>query len=262
MRPAGVLCDLEGTLYQGDSALPGARELVPRLRALRIPLRFVTNTTSRSRQSLVDRLAAMQIDVAAADIVTAPIAAATLARERGHRLAVAFLAEETLVDLTGLDLWTAGRPEQPTAVIVGDLGARWNHALLQQAFDFLRHGAELIACSRDRVYRRHDQLVLDVGPFVAALEYASGVTALLAGKPGRAIYDTAVRALGVATDDRRSIVMIGDDLHGDVEGAQQAGLTAWAIATGKFSPDDVARTGIIPDRVLSGLPALLAELGG
>ena len=54
--------------------------------------------------------------------------------------------------------------------------------------------------------------------------------------------------------------MIGDDMHSDIAGAQQAGLVAWAVETGKFSATDAVRAGIIPDRVIPGLDALLAEL--
>ena len=54
--------------------------------------------------------------------------------------------------------------------------------------------------------------------------------------------------------------MIGDDIHSDIAGAQQAGLVAWAVETGKFSMTDAVRAGIIPDRVIHGLDTLLAEL--
>ena len=138
----------------------------------------------------------------------------------------------------------------PPSILLGDLGARWSYALLQQAFEYLRAGAAFITCSRDRVYRRGGHLVLDVGPFVAALEYASGGTALLAGKPSPVMYDAAVRPARLPAAQRSSVVMIGDDMHSDIAGAQQAGLVAWAVETGKFSAADAARAGITPDRII------------
>ena len=123
MRPAGILCDLEGTLYSGDAPLPGATALVPRLGDAGIPFCFITNTTSRSRRMLVARLAAMGILVPADRIVSAPVAAAAFSRERGHRVVAPFLAEAVLEDLEGLEL-TGGTAEgaggRATAVIVGD----------------------------------------------------------------------------------------------------------------------------------------------
>ena len=264
MRPAGILCDLEGTLYSGDAPLPGAIRLVPRLRAGGIPFCFVTNTTSRSRRMLVSHLGGMGIPVTADAIVSAPVAAATLARDRGHRVVAPFLAAPVLEDLEGLELAGGTAPgggSRVGAIILGDLGEQWSYALLQEAHEYLRSGAELITCSRDRVYRRGDRLVLDAGPFVAALEYATGSVALLAGKPSPVMYETAIRRLQLPAAARAGVVMVGDDMHSDIAGAQQAGLAAWAVETGKFSAADAARAGITPDRVITGLDALLADLG-
>jgi HAD superfamily hydrolase (TIGR01458 family) len=265
VRPAGILCDLEGTLYAGDTPLPGAASLVPRLRAAGIPFRFVTNTSSRSRRAIVDRLSRMGIHVAPGDIVSAPVAGAELLRARGHAVVAPFLEDEVLEDLEGVVLQggtAAPGTARPTAILLGDIGERWTYALLQRAYEYLRDGAELVACSRDRAYRREDRLVLDVGPFVAALEYASDVTAFLAGKPSPVLYQAALDALYLPSADRSRVLMIGDDMHSDIAGAQQAGLVAWAVETGKFSAVEAARAGITPDRIIPGLETLLAELDG
>lgn len=264
MRPAGILCDLEGTLYMGEAPLPAATLLVPALRRQHIPFRFVTNTTSRSRRSLVAHLASMGIIVAVDEIVTAPLAGAALLRARGHEVVAPFMAGAVLEDLEGLVLQggtAAPGNVRPTAILLGDLGQQWSFTLLQEAFEYVQAGAEIITCSRDRAYRRQGQLVLDVGPFVAALEYATGAAALLAGKPSPAMYDTAVQQLGLPATERSRVLMIGDDMHSDIAGAQQAGLVAWAVETGKYSAAAAARAGIVPDRVIPGLEALLADLG-
>ena len=263
MRPAGILCDLEGTLYSGDAPLPGATLLVPALRARSIPFCFVTNTTSRPRRVLVARLAAMGIAIGPDEIVSAPVAGAALLRARGHEVVAPFLVDAVHEDLEGLVLQggtAAPGHRRPTAVLLGDLGERWDYALLQEAFDYLRSGAELVACSRDRMYRRQDRLVLDAGPFVAALEYASGVTAQLAGKPSPVMYDAAVARLAIPASERARVLMIGDDMHSDIAGAQRAGLVAWAVETGKFSAPDATNAGIVPDRIIPGLDTLLADL--
>jgi HAD superfamily hydrolase (TIGR01458 family) len=263
VRPAGILCDLEGTLYSGDAPLPGATRLVPALRARGIPFRFVTNTSSRSRRTLVLRLAAMGIIVSDDDIVSAPLAGAALLRAQGHDVVAPFLPAAVLEDLEGFALQggtAAPGDRRPTAILLGDLGEQWDYALLQEAFEYLRSGAELVTCSRDRAYRRQDRLVLDAGPFVAALEYASGATALLAGKPSRVMYDAAVAGLRLPAGQRPRVLMLGDDMHSDVAGAQAAGLIAWAVETGKFSAPEALRAGITPDRIIPSLDTLIAEL--
>lgn len=267
---AGFLFDLEGTIYQGDVLLPGAREAIAGLAERGIPTGFVTNTTSRSRAMLVARLAALGIAVRPEQITTAPRAALRVAEQRGWTVIAPFLPMAALEDLAslvfrgGVDDMHDGlsSPEgtpPPDAIIVGDLGARWSFGLLQEAFTYIQQGSALIACSRDRYYRQAHGLVLDAGPFVAALEHATGATALLAGKPSAAIFEAAVESLGVPLAARHDVVMIGDDLRTDVGGARDAGLAAWAVRTGKFTDDDIDRFGVRPDRILTDLGELAAD---
>ena len=268
--PAGFLFDLEGTIYQGDVLLPGAREAVAGLAERGIPTGFVTNTTSRSRAMLVARLAVLGIVVRPEQFTTAPRAALRIAEQRGWTRICPLLPSAALEDLAPLvfrggvadmddGLSTPEGAPAPDAIILGDLGARWSFSLLQEAFTYIQQGSTLIACSRDRFYRQAHGLVLDAGPFVAALEYATGATALLAGKPSAAIFEAAAESLGVPLEARQEVVMIGDDLRTDVAGAREAGLTAWAVRTGKFADDDIDRFGVRPDRILTDLRELAGD---
>ena len=261
-EPSAYLIDLDGTLYTTGAAVPGAVAAIERLRAREIPFRLVTNTTSRSRAMLSKRLADFGFGILAGELFTATVAGAELARERGHRAIAPFLPEAGFEDLTGFDLagGTSARRPPPDwhadAIMVGDLGVRWTYDLMQEAFDHLMAGAELIALSRDRYWLRDGRLALDAGPFVAGLEHAAGLTAVVAGKPSRHFFDAAVQSLGrIASGE---VAMVGDDLWSDVQGAQQAGLRGWLVQTGKFRPDVLAGGEVVPDRVLSSV-ALLGE---
>jgi HAD superfamily hydrolase (TIGR01458 family) len=255
--PSAFLLDLDGTLYTGDAAIPGAVETVTSLRSRGVPFRLVTNTTTRSRRMLVDRLAGYGFDTRPEEIVTATLAGVELIRAAGHRRVVPFLPDAALEDMAGLDLrgGTSGRTGgMADAVVVGDLGDRWTFALLQEAFEQLMAGAALVALSRDRYFRLGERLALDAGPFVAALEYAAGTTAAVAGKPSAAFFAAAARSLGLTAD--RTVAMVGDDLWSDVEGAQRAGLQGWLVRTGKFREDALRGASITPDRILSSVADL------
>jgi phospholysine phosphohistidine inorganic pyrophosphate phosphatase len=255
--PAGFLLDLDGTLYTGDAAVPGAADMLSGLRAHAVPFRLVTNTTSRSRRMLVDRLAGYGLAVASQEIVTATLAGVELIRAAGYGRVAPFVPAGALEDMSGLALagGTSDRPRGAADVVVlGDLGERWTFALLQEAFEQLMAGAALVALSRDRYFRQGDRLALDAGPFVAALEYATGAAAAVAGKPSPAFFEAAVRSLGLAAD--RSVAMVGDDLWSDVQGAQRAGLQGWLVRTGKFREEALQGAGIAPDRILSSVADL------
>jgi ribonucleotide monophosphatase NagD (HAD superfamily) len=116
------------------------------------------------------------------------------------------------------------------------------------------NGSAFIAFSRDRYWLRDGRLALDAGPFVAGLEFASGKSARVAGKPSPDFFQAALRSLGPIRPE--SVAMVGDDLWSDVQGAQHAGLQGWLVRTGKYRPAGVAESGIRPDRVLESVAAL------
>ena len=208
---------------------------------------------------LVERLRGYGFEVSAEEIFTATLAGTELARAAGHRRVAPFVPEAALEDMAGLELGggTSGmRPFErpPDAVILGDIGEAWSYALLQEAFEYLMSGAALIALSRDRYWFQGDRLVLDVGPFVAGLEYATGKSAAVAGKPSPAFYAAALQSLGL--DSRAPATMVGDDLWSDVQGAQRAGLQGWLVRTGKYREEALRESGITPDRILDSVAAL------
>jgi HAD superfamily hydrolase (TIGR01458 family) len=251
--PAALLFDLDGTLYTDAGPVPGAVEALAALRRRGVPFRCVTNTTRRSRRLLAARLAGYGFSIEAGEIITAVMSGVALLGARGFRRVAAYVVPETLEDFAGFDL--AGAP--PEAVVIGDLGEAWDFAKLNRAFQQLMDGAELLALQRDRYWLKDDALALDAGPFVAALEYATGKTATVCGKPSGAFYAAALASLPAEVGGRsRDVVMVGDDLWGDVEGAQQAGLSAWMVRTGKFREDVVAASGIVPDRVIASVAEL------
>jgi HAD superfamily hydrolase (TIGR01458 family) len=259
---AALLLDLDGTLYVHGAPVPGAPETVAALRRGGVPFRFVTNTTSRPREALVTRLRDYGFGAEPDEILTPVTAAGGLARERGHRVLAPFFPATSLVDLEGFELrgGTSGREasSRPDAVLVGDLGEQWTFGLMQEAFGYLIEGALLIALSRDRYWRRGDQLALDAGPFVAGLEYATSRDAILAGKPSPEFFHAAVASLGGRVSAEPPLAMIGDDLWSDIRGAQQAGYQGWLVRTGKFREDALRQSGITPDRILDSVADLRA----
>jgi phospholysine phosphohistidine inorganic pyrophosphate phosphatase len=260
--PSAYLLDLDGTLYVAGAAVPGAVETVDRLRRASTPFRLVTNTTSRSRAKIVERLTGYGFTVRSEDVFTATLAGVELLRAAGHRRVAPFVPAGALEDMSDLELvgGTSGvAGEAPVdAVVLGDLGERWTYQLMQEAFERVTAGAMLLALSRDRYWRQGDRLALDAGPFVAALEYATGATAVVAGKPSPAFFAAAVRSLGAG--DGARIAMVGDDLWSDVEGAQRAGLQGWLVRTGKFRDEALRLSSITPDRIVTSVADLAMYL--
>jgi HAD superfamily hydrolase (TIGR01458 family) len=249
-----VLIDLDGVLYVEDEPVPGAREAVAALRESGVALRFVTNTTARPRRAITDRLCRLGFDPSPGEVITPATLAVRHCATRRHTRVLLLMNDAVKEDFDELE--EAG--EHAQAVIVGDLGDAFGYAVLNHAFRQLMDGAELVALQKNRFWLTPDGLSLDVGPFVAALEYAAGTQAHVVGKPAPDFFETALA--GVPVEPARA-AMIGDDVESDVGGAQSAGLMGILVRTGKYREDAVRACGITPVATVDSIadvPALLA----
>lgn len=253
---AGLLIDLDGTVYEGRDLVPGATEAVDRLRRAGVPFLFTTNTSRKSRRDIVSSLDELGLEVRADEVLSAPVAAAEWLADRDVRRIRLLLPESTHDDFRDFDLDAA----DPEMVLVGDLGPGFTFERLNDAFRALRSGAELIAIHRNRYWLPEEGPTLDAGPFVAALEYAAETQATLVGKPSPAFFRRAAARAGVAMD---RLAVIGDDVESDIRGARAAGLYAIQVRTGKFEASRQARLSADerPHRVIDSLADLPTLLG-
>jgi HAD superfamily hydrolase (TIGR01458 family) len=250
----GVLLDLDGVLYVGEEAVAGAVDTVEWLRRHEIPHLFLTNTSSRPRSSLVAKLAGIGIDVTETDLLTPAVAAASWLRASCPGRPALFVPEQTSTEFAELDPLPTGAEGDAASVVVGDLGEGWDFRTLNRAFRLLmgEPRPDLVALGMTRYWRAPDGLRLDAGAFVRALEYASGVEAAVMGKPAPAFFAAAVDRLDLP---REEVVMVGDDLRADVDGAQQSGLAGVLVRTGKFSVADL-HGDVTPQAVLDSVADL------
>ena len=235
----GLLLDLSGVIYVQDEAVPGAAEALDRLRSAGVPIRLVTNTTMRPRRSILERLERLGIEADPAELITPATLAASRCAKAGYESVLLVVLDELREDLEGL----GKKGDSVDAVIVGDLGEHWDYEVLNGAFRHLMDGAALIALQKNRYWETAEGLSLDAGPFVAALEYATGREAEVVGKPSLAFFELALGELGVSA---ARAAMVGDDVEADVGGAMDSGLAGVLVRTGKYREDLVRDSGIEP----------------
>lgn len=244
----GLLTDMDGVWFVEDRALPGAIDTLARLRARAIPIRFVTNTTTTTRAQMARKMLEMGFDVEESEFVTTPTAAAALMRQAGIERVKLVISPSIRNEFPGL---TNNQPYQ--AIVIGDIGRAWNYDLMSELFRIVMDGAEIVALHKGRYWQVADGLALDIGAFVAGLEYATGKTAAVVGKPSPAMFYAAMTELGMEADD---LVMIGDDIYNDIAGAQAAGLRGVLVKSGKYRESAVARSGVTPDLVIESIADL------
>ena len=248
----GVLVDISGTLHIGDQATPGAIDACRKLfnynkdqRNLKVL--FLTNTSKVSSKTLLHQLREMGFDKSCISNQDAIVTSINATRQYllTNGLRPYCLVEDDLIekDFQGIEM------DDPNCVLVGLAPSKFCYEKLNGAFRLLSKLKEqnehasgggkpsLIAIHRAEYYRDSDhQLSLGPGGFITLLEQSAGVTAHVVGKPSHLFYHAAVSSLGL---DPANVVMVGDDVLGDVKGALDAGLGgAVLVKTGKYVDGD------------------------
>jgi HAD superfamily hydrolase (TIGR01458 family) len=252
---SGLLLDIDGVLHVGDQALPGAAETLEALGEAEIPLRFITNTSTRTPEALGGKLRDMGLPVADAAIFSAVSAARRHLERSGARRIWPVVGDGIRPVFADWAIDTA----TPDCVLIGDIGPSWDHKLLERIFAALMQGAELVALHRNRFWQTGNGLRLDIGAYVAALEATTGRAATVVGKPDAAFFNLAAGDFDCPPSE---VVVVGDDVDSDIGGAQAAGMRGLLVQTGKYRADFVARSETTPDGVIASIAELPGWLSG
>jgi HAD superfamily hydrolase (TIGR01458 family) len=249
---AAILLDVDGVFHVSGEPIAGGADAVKRLREDGHRLRFVTNSTTKTRAALADELRAMGIELDEEELQTTPRAAA--AKLAGRRVLAmtmhAIVGELEGVELVGEDaeaVLVGGADETPETNLV------FSYMNLARAFHELEAGAELYCLHKNRWWQTKHGPALDAGAFVAGLEYATETDAIVLGKPSTAYFEAALSALDA---DAGLTWMVGDDIESDIGGAQAHGMRTILVRTGKFRPDAVEAGRVRPDGIISSIAAL------
>ncbi|KAM5321478.1 phospholysine phosphohistidine inorganic pyrophosphate phosphatase isoform 2-T2 [Glossophaga mutica] len=267
----GVLLDISGVLYDsgegGGKVIAGSVEAVARLKRSGLKVRFCTNESQKSRKHLVGELRHLGFDISESEVTAPPPAACRILKERGLRPHL-LVHDEVRSEFDQIDT------SNPNCVVIADAGENFSYQNMNKAFQVLM-GLEnpvLLSLGMGRYYMVTSGLMLDVGGYTKALEYACGIEAEVVGKPSPGFFKSALQEMGV---EAHQAVMIGDDIVGDVGGAQRCGMRALQVRTGKFSVEpsraqmshqtkiDPLRSALRPDVLrLSAKPAPLPRALG
>jgi glycerol 3-phosphatase-2 len=249
-----VLLDLDGTVYRGSEAVPGATETITAARAAGTMVRFVTNNASRSPHEVAEHLHQLGIPADDDEIRTSAQAAAAMLADRLPPDAVVLvvgagsLADE--VRRRGLQPVSEASPKVDAVVQGLDRSIGW--AQLSEAVLAVRAGALWVACNADLTLPTERGQVIGNGALVAAVEAATGKHPEVAGKPNRPLMDQS------AAGASRPLV-VGDRLDTDIAGADAAELDALMVFSGVSTPLELLESDLRPRFLAADLTALTAS---
>lgn len=254
----GLILDLDGTLFLGDTVVPGFKKFFEFLKHKKIPFVVASNNATKSPADYARKFIMQGVDVGEEAILTAGTATVEyLIDIYGTRSRILVIGEKALTQPlieAGFEIqMDASLPVE--AVIVGG-DSTLNYEKLKNAVLLLQKGADLVGTNPDVVYPSEEGLVPEAGTTLAALKAATGVDPQVIGKPQRHLFDLAVARLGVAAS---STAVLGDRLETDILGGKQAGLLTILTTTGVDNERTISQKDIYPDWIVSGLEALIEQ---
>ncbi len=253
----GVLLDIDGVLHVSMQPIKGAAETLRWLDQKGYQTRLVTNTTTMNRATLAQRLQQIGLPIMEEHLLTAPVTTANYIRQHfsGERCWI-LTKGDTVADFADIEL-VGPTDENIGVVVIGGAEELLTYEAMNNAFRLIMNGAALLAMHTNMYWRTVNGLRLDSGPFVRALEIATGKQAVVLGKPDKAFFEQALLTIGVQSQEA---LMVGDDIENDVAGAQHAGIRGILVYTGKHKADSPLLQRIRPDATLPSIAELPAYL--
>jgi glycerol-1-phosphatase len=224
-----LLFDLDGVVYIGGTAIPGAPEALQRARQAGAHVAYVTNNASRTPAAVAALLDGMGAPVTEADVVTSAQAAARLLADRlppkSKVLVIGATALRLAVRERGL-VPVSTATEHPLAVVQG-FGPGIDYGRLAEGGLAVRAGALFVATNADSTIPNARGTAPGNGSLLKVIEYATGKVPVVAGKPEPPLHRESVIRTGA-----QHPLVIGDRLDTDIEAAYNTGTDSLLVLTG------------------------------
>ena len=262
----GVIFDLDGTIYLGESALPGAVETAAELRRRGKRLLFVSNKPLDSRHIYAKKLTGLGIPASPEEVITSTHVLADFLKRTWPELKLYVIGEMPLraelrqyglhlvAELCDQDAHQVISPDGIDAVVVA-FDRTLDYRKLNTAYQALRHGARFFATNADKACPMPNGSIPDAGATIASLEYLTGRRVeLVAGKPSPLILQAALHSLELPAE---RCLLVGDRLETDIRMGRAAGMQTALVLTGVSRREEAAESPDRPDCILEQLADLL-----
>jgi NagD protein len=265
----GFIFDLDGTIYLGEEALPGAVRTIRRLRALDKQVLFVTNKPLEPRQNYADKLTRLGIPTSPEQIITSGFVLSYHLSKAAPDLNYYVIGEENLKtelqqrglrvagELLDQDEKTVIQPQGIQAVIVA-FDRTLSYRKLNTAYQALLQGARFFATNPDKTCPMPGGGIPDAGATLAALEFLTGrQPELIAGKPSPWMMQAAMESMNLPPE---RCLLAGDRLETDVRMGKEAGMLTAVVLTGAATRQQALSAQPAPDLILNNLGELFTQL--
>jgi NagD protein len=244
----GLLIDMDGVVYGGDTMIPGADVFIARLLEQKIPFMFMTNNSQRTRLESVRKLNRLGIEVTEDHVYSSAMATGKFLASQLPKGTAYVLGEGGLLSSlhdSGITLVDT----DPDFVVLGE-GRNFTLEMVQRAVDMILAGARFITTNRDPSPKKKGWNNLGIAATTAMIEEATGIRAFVIGKPGPVMMRSARKALGLETAET---TMIGDTMETDIQGGVQMGYKTILVLSGITKREHLKNYAFRPDVIVDSV---------
>lgn len=252
----GMVIDMDGVLWQGDTPMPGLHEFFDTLRRRQIKFVLATNNNTQTPDGFVQKAWKMGIDISPEQVVTAAVATAHYLRSRypaGSRVYV--VGESALKGLISEAGFTLA--DTNVQAVVATMDRQLTYEMLKRATLLIRAGADFIGPNPDPSYPTAEGIVPGGGAILAAISAASDCQPLIIGKPESWMFRIAMERMQLQPEETASL---GDRLATDIAGGHRLGLKTILVFSGVSTTADLDASPVRPTWVFSGIEELAKAL--
>ena len=245
----GYLIDLDGTIYRGSEPIPAGRRFVEQLQANQIPFLFLTNNTTKTPETVANRLAnEFSIHVGPETVYTATLATIDYMNDANKGKKVYVIGEPGLIDpiLAAGYVWEEVTPDY---VVVG-LDTDVTYEKFVVATLAIQKGATFIGTNTDKNIPTERGLLPGAGSVIAMIEGSTQQKAIYIGKPEAIIMEKAVEILGM---EKANVLMVGDNYTTDILAGINNGIDTLLVLSGFTQKADVPTLPVPPTYLVDSL---------
>lgn len=252
----GLIIDMDGVLWQGDTPMPGLHQFFDVLRERQIKFTLATNNNTQTPEGFVQKAGKMGVEIPPEQVVTAAVATAEYLRLNyppGSRVyVVGEAALKGLITNAGFTL-----ADTDVKAVIATMDRQLTYEMLKRATLLIRAGADFIGPNPDVAYPTPEGIVPGGGAILAAISAASDRKPLIIGKPESWMFKISMERMQLGVDETASL---GDRLETDIAGGQLLGLKTILVLSGISTIADLKSSAIQPTWVFPGIQELAREL--
>ena len=255
-----LILDMDGVLWRGDEAIGDLPAIFETIAARGLKVTLATNNSTKTPEAHLAKLAGFGVKLNISQVTTSSMAAAALLKEKfpqgGDLYVVGMEGVFRAVEEAGFNVFYEDRiPSNPVAVLAG-MDWAMDYQKIANASLLIQKGAPFYATNPDKTYPTPQGLMPGAGTLLAALETASGVSPIVAGKPEPFLFQLAMQRMGVSPEET---LVVGDRLETDILGGQNAGCKTALVLSGVTTREQGEAWNPRVDLIVDGLGGLIVR---